>query len=306
MKFKYSKEFTIGLSVIAAGFVVYFGIEYLKGNNILKPANYYYATYNNVAGLAQSAPVTLNGYKVGLVRDINYDYAHPGNVIVEMSLDKELRLPEGTKAILATDMLGTASIELKLGTSSNYEAIGANLATEKAAGLMSGITEDILPTVGQIMPKIDSLITSLNALASDPALRQSLGHLESAMANIESSSEKLNQVMSRMPGVANDATTVMANVKTMSTSLNTIASDLTTVSAQIKDMPLEQTMTNVMQASESLKGLMAQLNNQNSSLGLLMNDAQLYNNLNNASASLDSLLQDVKKNPKRYISIKLL
>jgi phospholipid/cholesterol/gamma-HCH transport system substrate-binding protein len=92
----------------------------------------------------------------------------------------------------------------------------------------------------------------------------------------------------------------------MSTSLNTIASDLTTVSAQIKDMPLEQTMTNVMQASESLKGLMAQLNNQNSSLGLLMNDAQLYNNLNNASASLDSLLQDVKKNPKRYISIKLL
>ncbi len=109
--------------------------------------------------------------------------------------------------------------------------------------------------------------------------------------------------MSRMPGVANDATTVMANVKTMSTSLNTIASDLTTVSAQIKDMPLEQTMTNVMQASESLKG---QLNNQNSSLGLLMNDAQLYNNLNNASASLDSLLQDVKKNPKRYISIKLL
>ncbi len=89
-----------------------------------------------MAGLAQSAPVTLNGYKVGLVRDINYDYAHPGNVIVEMSLDKELRLPEGTKAILATDMLGTASIELKLGTSSNYEAIGANLATEKAAGLM--------------------------------------------------------------------------------------------------------------------------------------------------------------------------
>lgn len=306
MKFKYSKEFAIGLSVIAALVVVYFGIEYLKGNNIFKPANYYYVSYHNVAGLAQSAPVTLNGYKVGLVREITYDYEHPGNVSVEMSLDKELRLPEGTKAIITTDMLGTSSIDLQLGTSAKYHEIGSQLIGEQAGGLMTGVTEDILPAVGRIMPKIDSLITSLNALASDPALRQSLGHLEIAMANIESSSKRLSQVMNTMPKLASDASFVMTNVKEMSSSLNTIASDLTTVSAQIKEMPLEKTMNNVAQASESIKELMAKINDKNSSVGMLLNDDGLYQNLNNASASLDSLLRDVKKNPKRYISIKLL
>ena len=306
MKFKYSKEFAIGLSVIAALVVVYFGIEYLKGNNIFKPANYYYASYHNVAGLAQSAPVTLNGYKVGLVREITYDYEHPGNVSVEMSLDKELRLPEDTKAIITTDMLGTSSIDLQLGTSAKYHEVGSQLIGGQAGGLMTGVTEDILPAVGRIMPKIDSLITSLNALASDPALRQSLGHLEIAMANIESSSKRLSQVMSTMPKLASDASFVMTNVKEISSSLNTIASDLTTVSAQIKEMPLEKTMNNVAQASESLKELMAKINDKNSSVGMLLNDDGLYQNLNNASASLDSLLRDVKKNPKRYISIKLL
>ena len=87
MKFKHSKEFTIGLCVIAAIAVLFFGIEYLKGNNLLKPANYYYATYTNVAGLAQSAPVSINGFKVGVVREISYDYAKPGNINVEMSID---------------------------------------------------------------------------------------------------------------------------------------------------------------------------------------------------------------------------
>lgn len=91
----------------------------------------------------------------------------------------------------------------------------------------------------------------------------------------------------------------MGNVKEISSNLNTF-------SAQLKDMPLDSTMTNVMQTSESLKELMARLNAKDSSLGMILNDDQLYRNLNNATASLDSLLQDVKKNPKRYISIKLL
>lgn len=299
MKFKHSKEFTIGLCAIAALIVVYFGIEYLKGNNIFKPANYYYASYNNVAGLAQSAPVSLNGFKVGLVREIAYDYENPGNINVEMSLEKELRLPEGTKAILTTDMLGTSSIELVLGTGTEYHKVGGKLIGEQAASLMSGVTEDILPSISSIMPKIDSLITSLNTLASDPALKHTLGSLEATMINLEATSAKLNKVMGTIPGIADDASATMTNVKEISSNLNTF-------SAHLKDMPLDSTMANVMQTSESLKELMARLNSKESSLGMLVNDDQLYRNLNSASASLDSLLQDVKKNPKRYISIKLL
>lgn len=306
MKIRHSKEFAIGLSVIIALVVVYFGIEYLKGNNIFKPANYYYATYSDVSGLSQSAPVMLNGYKVGLVREIEYDYDNPGHVNVEMSLDKELRLPKGTKAVLATDMLGTASIQLQLGDSKEFCEVGSELEGEKATGLMSNVTDDILPSVGRIIPKIDSLVTALNTLASSPALQNSLIHLETALANIEAGSAKLNQAMASLPALANDATLVMGNVKTMSENLNTIANDLTAVSGQLKEVPIETTLNNVHQAAQSLKTLMEKLNSNESSIGLLLNDKSLYDNLNNASASLDSLLRDVKKNPKRYISIKLL
>lgn len=306
MKFKHSKEFSIGLSVIIALVVVYFGIEYLKGNNIFKPANYYTATYTNVSGLQQSAPVTINGYKVGLVSEIEYEYDNPGHVKVEMSLDKELRLPQGTKAVIVSDMLGTASIELHMATNKNYHNVGDILIGEQSAGLMGSVTDDILPAVSAIIPKVDSLLTSLNAIASNPAIPNSFSSLESTMDNLKSSSLQLTKVMNTMPSIAGDATQVMGNVKEMTQSLNTIAGDLTTVSGQIKEMPLQATMDNIYQTSQTLKELMQQLNNPNSSIGMLLNDRQLYNNLNNASASLDSLLIDVKKNPKRYISIKLL
>lgn len=306
MKFKHSKEFSIGLSVIIALVIVYFGIEYLKGNNVFKAANYYTTTYSEVSGLAQSAPVMLNGYKVGIVREVAYDYANLGHVKVEMSLDKELRLPEGTTAELSTDLLGTTSIVLKLGTGKTLLPTGAELPGAQAPSLMGNVTDNLLPAVGKIMPKIDSLVTSLNTLASNPALAASLSHMEVAMANIEASSIQLNAVMHKMPPLATDATVVMSNVKEMSTNLNTITTDLTTLSAQLKELPVDSTMNGVYQAVTTVNNILKRLNSSDSSLGMLLNDPVLYNNLANASASLDSLLRDVKKNPKRYISIKLL
>lgn len=306
MKFKHSKEFSIGLSIIAALLVVYFGIEYLKGNNVFKPANYYYATYTDVAGLAQSAPVTINGYKVGLVQEIQYEYDNPGHIKVEMSLDKALKLPKGTKAVLVTDMLGTASIELKMANTKDFHNVSDELIAERSPGLMGNVTNNILPTVGEILPKVDSLITSLSNLAASPALMNSLEHLETTLENIETGSARLKIAMERMPSIAGDASAVMSNVKEISVNLDSISSDLTGVSSQLKNIPLQTTMNNIAQTSESIKQLMSKLNGQDSSLGLLINDRELYNNLNSASASLDSLLRDVKKNPKRYISIKLL
>ncbi|MDE6382776.1 MAG: MlaD family protein [Paramuribaculum sp.] len=306
MTFKHSKEFTIGLSVIIAMVVLYFGIEFLKGNNIFKPANYYTATYTDVAGLAQSAPVNLNGYKVGLVNSIQYDYEHPGHVIVELSLDKELRLPEGTQAVLVTDMLGTASISLNMGTSTNMLESGAELPGINTPGLMGNITDELLPSVASMVPKIDSLITSLNTLVSDPAIKSSLDNIDATMLNLKNGSSNLATVMNRMPGIANDAAATVSNFRTMSTSLVSISGDLSEVSAKLKDMPLDATVQNLYATSQSLNDLIKKLNEPNSTLGRLINDETLYRNLSNASASLDSLLIDVKKNPKRYISIKLL
>ena len=292
------KQFAIGLSVIIAILILVFGINYLKGINMFKASNYYTASYTNVAGLTQSAPVMLNGFKVGIVREIRYEYDNPGHVLVELSLDKELRLPVGTKAVIASDMLGTASVQLQMGTGKEFCKVGDRLEGTTAPGLMDNVSGEILPAVVAMLPKRDSILMSLNTVAANPALVSSIERLDRVMANLETSSTQLNRFMATMPAIASDAKSITGNVNTMTT-------DLTQVTAMLRNMPLDSTMRNVQQASESLKQLMAELNNPNSTLGALMNDRGLYNNLNNSAASLDSLLKDVKKNPKRYISIKL-
>ena len=124
MKKIFRKEVLIGLIVLLAGAILIVGIDVLKGINIFKGDNYYYVIYTNVQGLAQSAPVTVNGFKVGLVREIEYEYDNPGHVKVELSLDRHLVVPHGTKAVLATDLLGTASVALEMGTSPEHYKVG--------------------------------------------------------------------------------------------------------------------------------------------------------------------------------------
>jgi len=299
------KTFVIGLCVIIALLIVIFGINYLKGINMFKGANYYYASYTNVAGLAQSAPVTINGYKVGLVREIEYEYDNPGHIKVELSLDKSLRLTKGTKAMLVTDMLGTSSIAIVMGPGKEYIEVGSQLSGEGAPGLMDNVSQNLLPGITAMIPKIDSLLTAVTAVAANPSVGTSIEHLNGTLANLETTSAQLNTLMRSMPRIVNDAGTTMSNVRSMSSNLSTISGDLTSLSSQLKTMPVGATMENVRQASEALNMILQKMNSGDSSLGLLLNDRRLYNNLSNASASLDSLLIDVQKNPKRYISIKL-
>lgn len=306
MKKKYTKELIIGISVAVMLLILVFGINYLKGINLFKASNYYYASYTNVAGLAQSAPVTINGYKVGLVREINYEYDNPGHVKVEMSLDKKLRVPKGTKAVLVCDMLGTATIQLQMAHNTDFHDVGDVLIGETAPGLLDGVQKDVMPTLGSVMTKIDSLLTALNYIASNPALVNSVNRLDDIMAHVETSSANLDRSLASMPVLASDAGVTMKNATEISNNLKTISADLSVVSAQLKNMPIDSTLTNVHHITESLESMTQKLNSTNSSLGLLLNDRGLYDNLNGSAASLDSLLRDVKKNPKRYISIKLL
>lgn len=296
---KPSKEFTIGLTVIIALLVLYLGINYLKGINLFKASNYYYASYTNVAGLAQSAPVTVNGFKVGLVREVEYEYDNPGHVKVELSLDRKLRLPEGTKAVLATDMLGTASIELRMGTGSKFYEVGADIPGETASGLMDNITGSIMPGITSLLSKVDSLLTAVTVLASDPALLATVKRLDAISANLERSTSLLSRSMAVMPTVTSEAAATLTNVKETS-------GNLAAFTASLNELPVDSTFRNIQSLTLELNHLIGQLNSRESTLGLLLNDPELYRNLNASVASLDSLLIDVKRNPKRYISIKLL
>ena len=167
MKKKFSKELIIGGLVLLALLILVFGINYLKG--------------------------------VCLVREISYEYDNPGHIKVEMSLDRHLKLPRGTKAMLTTDMLGTSSIALEMAPGKDFHNVGDQLIGANASGLMSSVTNDIMPSITAILPKIDSILTSMTTIVSDPALLASVQRLDKIMANIETSSAQLNTTMKAMP-----------------------------------------------------------------------------------------------------------
>lgn len=300
MKKLFSKEFIIGISVIVALVILFVGIDYLKGINIFKPANFYVANYENVAGLEVSAPVTIDGYKVGQVREINFNYTQPGKIEVLLALNKSLRIPEDSKAVIGTSLLNGASVEIKLGKSSKMLDVGGEVSTEVKPDMMADLSDNLLPSVQGILPKVDSLLFNINKLVSDPALLKSVQALESITENINKASGGLNAVMSKQ------VPSVMSNASQVASNLNTITNDLSALSAQLSKLPVATTMNNVNEITENLSKFSNQLNDKNSTLGLLMNDPELYNRLTRVTADIDSLLIDIQNNPKRYISIKLL
>ena len=300
MKKIVSKELMIGLSVIVAIAILVIGIEYLKGVNLFKPANFYYATYNDVAGLETAAPVTLNGYKVGQVREISYDYSNPGHIKVLLALNKELQLPEDTRACIGSNFLSGAFIELQLGSSPRKLAVGSDVATGNSPDALSALTDEVMPKVNSILPRVDTLLYNLNLLVSDPALASSIGRLDGITNDMLMTTHGLRGAMnSQVPYILNNAGRITHN-------LDTITYNLSDLSRQLRSLPLQSTMSNVEEITRNLTQFSQQLNDTKSTLGKLTNDPELYNRLNTVAADIDSLIVDIKKNPKRYISIKLL
>lgn len=291
---KSKKLLYIGISAVVALLILFVGINYLKGINLFHTSNYYFVSYESVTGLNVSAPVTANGFKVGQVREMNYEYDNPGHVRVELALDTELRVPEGTVAVLGADLLGTATISLQMPKSTTYAPVGSQLQGKLAGGLMDNVQSDLMP----ILPKVDSLITALTTVVTDPSLAAALSRLDAISADLNLLSANLASATKPLPGVVNKASGTMDNLAQMSTRLDSL-------SVTLNQLPINQTMDNVEAISQNLKQLTTQLQEPNSTLGLMLNDRGLYDNLNATVNSLDSLLVDIKANPKRYISIKV-
>ncbi|MDE6315923.1 MAG: MCE family protein, partial [Muribaculaceae bacterium] len=235
-----------------------------------------------------------NGFKVGQVREIRYQYDNPGHVTAELALDRELKVPAGTVAVLATDMLGTASIQLKMPDSTDYAPVGTELQTRINAGLMESLGGDLLPSVSAMVPKIDSLLSAVTVLVSDPALSQSIKRLDAITANLEATTVVVSAAARPLPEVVADARIITGNLHRMSGHLDSLT-------AALNAMPLNETMENVKAITADLSAVTAELQSSDSSIGLLLHDPALYNNLNATVSSLDSLFVDIKAHPKRYL-----
>lgn len=307
MKNIFRKEVIIGLCVAMAIVILCFGIEFLKGINVFSPANFYIAEYENVEGLEVAAPVTIDGYKVGQVREINFNYEQPGKIQVLLALNKQLLLPADSKALIGSTLLSGSYVEIVRGSSKEMLPVGGIISSGKTPDLMSSISNEILPAVGDMMPKIDSLLLNVNGLlvnangvVSSPAIESSLKNIQLLTNNLNATSKNLDVLMSReVPAVVRGAGVTM-------TRLDTVVANLSILSENLKALPLDQTLSNVNGLTSNLEKFTETLNNPHSTLGELTQDSELYDRLNRLTADIDSLIIDIKKNPKRYISIKLL
>lgn len=289
MKKIFNKEFKIGLVTILCGLILFFGIDYLKGINIFKPDNYYFINYKNVSGLAVSGPVVIDGFKVGLISSIEYDYTHPGNVIVEVSLDKKLKIPAGSKAVIVSGLLGDATVELKLNQYVGKTiSIGDTLQGEFDAGMLGTVSEKLLPQLETMLPRIDSILSGLDLIVNHSGLQQTFLNVNALTGELEKSSRSLTQMMNK------DMPVIITNLKTMSTNFSDISENL-------KEIDLQKTINSVNQTLDNVELLTSKLNSKDNSMGLLLNSDQLYMQLSHTVSSADSLMVDLKRNPKRYV-----
>lgn len=295
MKFKFSRELWIGTLVIATVAVLYFGVNYLKGINIFNPTNYYYVKFDRVNGLSVSSPITIKGYKIGLIKDIIYNYDDPKDgIVVVLQVDDDLRIPVNSQAVLTSELLGGANVSLNLNAEMNgvFYKKGDTIPSFIDDGIMATVTAEIMPRVQSIVPQLDSLLVSLKVIAGDQAIQKSLGNIQRLTANLESASVSLNGMMK------NEVPVIMKNV-------NTITTDFSKVSANLSHVDFQATMKRVDNTLANLQTITDKVNRGEGTVGMLLNDKTLYNNLANTAGSANELLIDLKANPKRYVQFSL-
>lgn len=276
-----SREVKIGIVVIIAIGMLYFGLNYLKGVNIFKPDTYFYAKYDRVDGIVKTTHVYVNGFQVGHISDIIFDYSKEAPIVLEITVDKKLLVPVGTVAeVYDTGLMGDKAIQLKLGNSSQYHVAGDTLRSATQNGLIAGIVDQILPPIMELVPSIDSTVIALKNVIESPEIKSLLKNADATMANLKHSTGKLDSVIDTVQYICNDLSGV-------TNSLNKVNWDSTMVS-------LEGTLTN-------LKSTTDKFNSTDNSIGALLNDKALYVSLDSTVNSANALLMDLKANPKRYV-----
>ena len=288
---KLTKEIKIALVAIVGILVMYFGINFLKGMNLFSTNNAYYMTLDDIQGLGASTPIYADGYKVGTVDGLEYDYKENGPIKVKVDIIKDLRIPQGSKAEIVKDLMGNLQVNLLLANNPRERVEPGGIIPGAVNGGMMDKAANLVPVVEKMLPKLDSILTSVNALLADPALAASLHNVETITSNLTVSTRELNTLMAglnkQVPGMIGKANGVLDNTNRLT--------------ANLASLDVQGTLNKVNQTLESAHQFTEKLNSNQGSLGLLMNDTKLYDNLTSTMGHADSLVIDLKAHPKRYV-----
>lgn len=288
---KLTKEIKIALVAIVGILIMYFGINFLKGMNLFSTNNTYFITFDDIQGLGASTPIYADGYKVGTVDGLEYDYKENGPIKVKVDIIKDLRIPQGSKAEIVKDLMGNLQVNLLLANNPRERVEPGGIIPGAVNGGMMYKAASLVPVVEKMLPKLDSILTSVNALLADPALAASLHNVETITSNLTVSTRELNTLMAglnkQVPGMIGKANGVLDNTNRLT--------------ANLASLDVQGTLNKVNQTLESAHQFTEKLNSNQGSLGLLMNDTKLYDNLTSTMSHADSLVIDLKAHPKRYV-----
>ena len=292
---KITKEIKIALVAIVSIVLLFFGMNFLKGMTLFSSGNSYYITFKDISGLSSSSPIFANGYRVGVVKDVSFDYENNGDVVVEFMVNDDLQIPRGSTAEIVSDLMGNVKMNLLLADNPrDFVAKGDTIMGVINSGML-GKAKDMIPVIEKMLPKLDSILANINMLLSDPNIGRTLGNVQKTTENLTVTTQQLNALMANVnkdvPGLMGKASGLLDNANNLTTNLAAV--DVASTVAKV-----DQTLANVQQ-------LTSKLNNNKGTLGLLMNDETLYNNLTNTVLSADSLLNNLREHPKRYVHFSL-
>lgn len=281
------KELLVGAVGIIALLLIYLMINFFKGINLFKDGDTYYVKFNNIGQISSSSPVYLNGFKAGNVQHISYDYDNIENLIVTIEIDKRLRLPGGSYAEINNHMLGGSDISIITGKGEGFITPGDTIKGRLNKGVM-GEMGDVVPTINTMIPKIDSILVSLNRILASPALDATIENSAQLTESLKTTTNELNSLL------ANDIPQITERIVK-------IEEDILAVSSQLSEADYKKIVASLEGTIANLESITNTLDKGEGTAGKLLKDDALYNKLDSTCEAANALLTDLKKNPKRYV-----
>lgn len=309
---KVSKTSKIGIVIVFSLTTLIWGINYLKGRDIFRTEKVYVARYKNVGGLESSTIVLLNGLKIGYVRDIHFAEDYSGDLIVKIAVYNKFPLPVGTTAeIVSTDLLGSRVVQLNIGHSDQFYQNNDTLQTKVELDLKQQVSEQLAPIkekAERLLVSLDSIVSSVSIILNSESrdnISKSIEQIGYTMSNLEHISKNLSDVVGAQKTNLSETITnfkdISQNMSTNSKKLDHIMDNFSSISDSLKSAELNQMIGNLNKAAENMQLVLGKINSSEGSLGLMVNDPRLYQNLNYTSENLNRLLVDLKQNPNRYV-----
>ncbi|MEJ8844486.1 MlaD family protein [Lacibacter sp. H375] len=303
---KVSNETKVGALTVIAVTLLILGFNFLKGKTLLKKSNVLYARFPDVGALEPANQVKIKGYRIGNVYKIDKLDKDVSEVVVTINLLDEINIPSNSVAVINSSLTGNSSISVLPGNSKTFLAKGDTLLSASNPDILSKITTSIDPVMANVKQAVDSLKLLLSNVNSmfDEKTKANLRH---TIANLKSTSDELNVMLNSKNGALsktlNNVEAFTTNLNTNNEKLNTTIENFKTTSQKLSELQLKETVTNLNNSITQLQGILQKANSKDGSLGLLIHDPKLYNNLQNTTRSLNILLDDFKLHPKRYINV---